>query len=62
MLEVKGEANPGSVSDIQKECQGKKHSSGLPSQELCPLREWNNRLVPNRKRRTSRLYIVPLFI
>ena len=39
MPEVKGEANPGSVSDIQKECQGKKHSSGLPSQELCPLRE-----------------------
>ena len=39
MSEVIGEANPGSVSDIQKECQGKKHSSGLPSRELCPLRE-----------------------
>ena len=24
--------------------------------------EWNNRLVPNRKRSTSRLYIVSLFI
>ena len=25
-------------------------------------RTWNNRLVPNRKRSTSRLYIVTLFI
>ena len=39
MSEVIGEANPGSVSDIQKERQGKKRSSGLPSRELCALRE-----------------------
>lgn len=39
MPEVIREANPGSVSDTQKERQGKRHSSGLPSRELCPLRE-----------------------
>ena len=27
-----------------------------------PMRTWNNRLVPNRKRSTSRLYIVTLLI
>ena len=27
-----------------------------------PIVMWNNRLVPNRKRSTSRLYIVTLFI
>ena len=39
MPEVIREANPGSVSDTQKERQGKRRSSGLPSRELCPLRE-----------------------
>lgn len=39
MPEVIREANAGSVSDIQKERQGKKRSSGLPSRELCALRE-----------------------
>ena len=39
MPEVIREANPGSVSDTQKERQGKRHSSGLPSRELCALRE-----------------------
>ena len=32
-------ANPGGIADIQKECQGKKHSSGPPNHEPCTLRE-----------------------
>ena len=48
---------------------------GIPDHLICPLRNlyagqeatvrnwtWNNRLVPNRKRSLSRLYIVTLFI
>ena len=46
---------------------------GIPDHLTCLLRNlyagqeatdwtWNNRLVPNRKRSTSRLYIVTLFI
>ena len=46
---------------------------GIPDHLTCPLRNlyagqeatnwtWNNRLVPNRKRSTSRLYIVILLI
>ena len=38
---------------------------GIPDYLTCLLRNlwiWNNRLVPNRKRSTSRLYIVTLLI
>ena len=41
---------------------------GIPDHLTCLLRNlyvertWNNRLVPNRKRSTSRLYIVTLLI
>ena len=38
---------------------------GVPDHLICLLRNlyaWNNRLVPNRKRTMSRLYIVTLFI
>ena len=47
---------------------------GIPDHLTCLLRDlyagqeatvqttWNNRLAPNRKRSTSRLYIVPLLI
>ena len=43
---------------------------GIPDHLTCLLRNlyagqeatWNNRLVPNRKRNTSRLYIVTLLI
>ena len=48
---------------------------GIPDHLICLLRNlyagqeatgsnwtWNNRLVPNRQRRTSKLYIVTLFI
>ena len=46
---------------------------GIPDHLICLLRNlyagqeatvrtWNNRLVPNRKRSMSRLYIVTLFI
>ena len=40
----------------------------LPEESICRSRSnsynwtWNNRLVPNRKRSTSRLYIVTLLI
>ena len=33
---------------------------GIPDHLTCLLRTWNNRLVQNRKRSTSRLYIVTL--
>ena len=38
---------------------------GIPDHLTCLLRNlyaWNNRLVPNRKRSTSRLYVVTLLI
>ena len=34
----------------------------LPASESFPMSQWNNRLVPNRKRSTSRLHIVSLLI
>ena len=34
----------------------------LPASESFPMSQWNNRLVPNRKRSTSRLHIVTLLI
>ena len=45
------------------ERDGNTRPSDLPPEKsVCRSRAWNNRLVPNQERSTSRLYIVPLLI
>ena len=51
----------------QRDGMGKEEGSGWGTHEKLKKKKkknwtWNNRLVPNRKRNTSRLYIITLLI
>ena len=52
--------------ELRKSCKELKGRKRIMSHQIENInkenRIWNNRLVPNRKRSTSRLYIVTLFI